>query len=891
LQRACGTLSTPKDVAHYARCPEVCRLLVSAGVSMQIAYKDKDIIGNVPYYNELGTIGVSTKSAELRSDAAIPSSSHHVNIASDDFRLLRDLIPEQAYKNSGKEIQKILCAVSGKSQSKVRGFYNSIQESDLEIWVGPSGGSLVKAGSTPLGANDKADTDAIAKTPTCMNISNAERRFIDAVRYRAVVAVHVPARWKTDIKTKCRSNDVVNLGLFYFHRCSIRIHDTLQANDVGQSFAEYYGDEGTWTFEPNPIYVLRPLFSKDNPMPLDYSKLTKQMEDCVKPMIFNEETDVVSMDIDRSAFKIPKLNTVTCRRVLIEMVNDRLTSLVPNRHLEYEKTTQVGRTTRLNKCSKLQIINEISRLTASSWHRLLQNNVYAENKVGYVKDERIGWVHGMYAIPNPIRSYNVTTSLLISTIGIRVGDRYPIRDRRTVKNKEQLVDTLMAIIVVTTTGRLSVYNHYAKFLKNVNHSVDVPDTKIKLDQFIEMMLCESGTDGKMCDYIGVLYRKSLMKKCTNTVGDYIKFLRDCRKKLTQLFNDDEFGNWVTSVHSYNYYKPKLGDILASVGSNGTTNNGRPDFVSHIILCHLDELFIDESTEIKDVELGYNGALGPNLINHNKQAKNPEDRWKAFAELILHILKTVGEDVLDVWGLERVGEDLVVVKINQRPVGLIDAESISCKLVATDERTNGSRLISINPKIYQIYEWPKRIQLAVSPILVAIARKATDTFSQSDSFREMDINSRFMFRDETNKWKRYISFPEGDYNEKEQVEDKRAGGTGIDKGIKEKKSSVQSEKTYGRKRNKSVERSALKNEIKSPVVTTHWIKDRRKYETNGLGQQFCFACNNTYREFKKDHAGAVAYSYDDRKNVVLYCPSCYQEKCMNASTRRAKRKMI
>jgi hypothetical protein len=118
LKRACGTLTTPKDVAHYARCPEVCRLLVELGTSMEIAYKD-ETIGNVPHYNELGTIGKSTMSSQLRNYADIKSSSHHVNIASNDFRFLRDLVPEQAYKNSGKEIQSILKSVVGKSCTEI----------------------------------------------------------------------------------------------------------------------------------------------------------------------------------------------------------------------------------------------------------------------------------------------------------------------------------------------------------------------------------------------------------------------------------------------------------------------------------------------------------------------------------------------------------------------------------------------------------------------------------------------------------------------------------------------------------------------------------------------------------------------------------------------------
>lgn len=753
LKRACGTLTTPKDVAHYARCPEVCRLLVASGTSMEIAYKD-ETIGNVPHYNELGTIGMSTMSSQLRNYADIKSSSHHVNIASSDFRFLRDLVPEQAYKNSGKEIQSILKGVVGKSCEEIRSYYNSKSESEQEIWVGPSGGSLVKAGSTPLGMNQKEDTDAIAKTPSCMNPNAAEQRFIDAVRYRAVVVLHAPDRWIDDIKSKSRSRNVVNLGLFYFHSCVIKTHEDMSATNNGETFSEYYGEEGTWTFEQNPIYVLRPVFSKDHPMPERYFDLTKSMECCDQPVVFDWENDIVSVGIDRSILKNPTMDTVTCRRVLCDFVRDRLTQTGRTEEGE-EVTIECGRNTRFYNCSKEQIKNEISRLTAASWHRLLQNNVYENNKVGYVKELRIGWVHGMYAIPNPIRSYNVTTALLISTLSEKVGNCYPVRKRSAVNTKEELVDVLVAIIAVTTTGRLAVFQNYGKFL-GAKMEASVPDTHSKLNDFIKFMKLKSGDEGRMCDYIGVLYSRSLMNKCTGTVKEYITFLKDCREKLIALFDEDEFNKWVSSEHSYNYYKSKIGDIFESVGSNGTAKNGRPHFISHIVVSHMDELFINNSVEEIDVELGYNGAHGPYLIDCGEDAKNNRERWNVFAKLILDIIESACTEELDVWGLERVN-NLVVVKINHRPIGLIDVECISCKLVATDERTNGSRLISMTPNLYQVYEWPQQIVFgSLTTTLNGIATNAVRTFSTNKIFESMDINERYKFREESIKWTNYVS---------------------------------------------------------------------------------------------------------------------------------------
>ena len=751
LKRACGTLTTPKDVAHYARCPEVCRLLVESGTSMEIAYKD-ETVGNVPHYNELGRIGTSSMSSELRNYADIKASSHRVNIASDDFRFLRDLIPEQAYKNSGKEIQSILQGVVGKSFQEIRSYYNSKSESDHEIWVGPSGGSLVKAGSTPLAMNQREDTDAIAKTPSCMKTNATEQRFIDAVKYRAVVVLHAPERWIDDIKSKSRSKNVVNLGLFYFHSMVVKTHEDLRATCDGESFSEYYGGEGTWTFEQNPIYLLRPVFSRDHPMPERYFELIKSMESCNKPVIMDWENDIVSVGIDRSLLKNPTQDIVTCRRVLCKFVTDRLKQMDCTEGGN-DEAVECGRITRLYNCSKEEIKNEISRLTAASWHRLLQNNVYDNNKVGYVKELRVGWVHGMYAIPNPIRSYNVTTALLISTLSKQVGNCYPVRKRSTVSTKEKLVDVLMAIIVVTTTGRLAVFQNYGN---NFGAQVSVPDTLSKFNNFIEFMRMKSSDEGRMCDYIGVLYSRSLMNKCTGTVKEYITFLKDCREKLIALFDEDEFNKWVSSEHSYNYYKREIGDIFESVGSNGTTKNGKPHFISHIVVSHMDEIFINDSDEEMNVELGYNGALGPYLIDCGEEANNIRDRWNVFAKFILNIIETACTEELDVWGLERVN-NLVVVKINQRPISLIDVECISCKLVATDERTNGSRLISMTPNLYQVYEWPQRIVLGVlTTILANIGTIATGSFTTNAIFESMVINERYKFLEETVKWTHYVS---------------------------------------------------------------------------------------------------------------------------------------
>jgi hypothetical protein len=363
----------------------------------------------------------------------------------------------------------------------------------------------------------------------------------------------------------------------------------------------------------------------------------------------------------------------------------------------------------------------------------------------------------MYAIPNPIRSYNVTTALLISTLSEKVGNCYPVRKRSVVKTKEELVDVLVAIIVVTTTGRLAVFQNFGIFLgEKIKPSL--PDTHSKLNDFIKFMKLKSGYEGRMCDYIGVLYSRSLMNKCTGTVKEYITFLKDCREKLISMFDEDEFNKWVSSDHSYNYYKTKIGDIFESVGSNGTSKNGRPRFISHIVVSHMDEIFINTSSEVIDVELGYNGAHGPYLIDCGEEAKNNNDRWNIFSTFILDIIESACTEELDVWGLERVN-NLVVVKINRRPISLIDVECISCKLVATDERTNGSRLISMTPNLYQVYEWPQRIDFgSFTTTLVGIATNAVHTFSTNEMFKSLNINERYKFREECIKWTNYVSLP-------------------------------------------------------------------------------------------------------------------------------------
>jgi hypothetical protein len=113
----------------------------------------------------------------------------------------------------------------------------------------------------------------------------------------------------------------------------------------------------------------------------------------------------------------------------------------------------------------------------------------------------------------------------------------------------------------------------------------------------------------------------------------------------------------------------------------------------------------------------------------------------------------------VWGLERFN-NLVVVKINHRPIGMIDVECISCKLVATEKRTNGSRLISLTLNLYQVYEWPQWIEFgSLTTTLAGIATKAVRTFSTNEIFESMDINERYKFREESIKWTNYVSLGE------------------------------------------------------------------------------------------------------------------------------------
>jgi hypothetical protein len=141
---------------------------------------------------------------------------------------------------------------------------------------------------------------------------------------------------------------VVNLGLFYFYNCVIKTHENLSATNNGKNFSQYYGEEGTWTFEQNPIYVLRPVFSKEHPMPERYLDLTKPMEICDQPVVFDWENDIVSVGIDRRILKNPTMDTVTCCRVLCDFVRDRSSQ------------------TSFYNCSKVQIKNEISCLTVAS---------------------------------------------------------------------------------------------------------------------------------------------------------------------------------------------------------------------------------------------------------------------------------------------------------------------------------------------------------------------------------------------------------------------------------------------------------------------------------------------------------------------------------------------
>ena len=225
------------------------------------------------------------------------------------------------------------------------------------------------------------------------------------------------------------------MGLFYFYKSERRTREyDICCTETKETFVERYGLLGLWTLDTNFTYHLRPVFSKNNPMPSNYLECIETMNLCQDPLEFGVNDTQFSVYCNRSCLKKPTFGTISRFAVAAQHVQDCLEKRGCMNRVNLGTTKYIKE--RTEKVSKSQFKNELIRIQVASWYRRLRYNVDKDGNVCYVRKEGIGWVHGMYPLPPPFRMYDVITSLVITTMGVKDnskgGTYFPRRKRNTI---------------------------------------------------------------------------------------------------------------------------------------------------------------------------------------------------------------------------------------------------------------------------------------------------------------------------------------------------------------------------------------------------------------------------------------------------------------------------
>ena len=745
---------------------EVFNILFNNGISIRFHFSD--LKESINHFNNIGTIGTICLTSQVRHHNSIPSNKHHVNISNLDYRKITTIVLEHDYKNSVSEFRRLKDVLvqfekqkSPKNYSPIADLLNSLDDGDLEVFLGPVGGSFEKAGQYV-----NIDNNSQIGTTSQPSSYEKHRRFENLITSRSVVELWIPKSWiweeDKNVHGGSRSIHSVNVGLFYFYKSERRTREyDICCTETKETFVERYGLLGSWTLDTNFTYHLRPVFSKNNPMPSNYLECIETMNLCQDPLEFGVNDTQFSVYCNRSCLKKPTFGTISRFAVAAQHVQDCLEKRGCMNRVNLGTTKYIKE--RTEKVSKSQFKNELIRIQVASWYRRLRYNVDKDGNVCYVRKEGIGWVHGMYPLPPPFRMYDVITSLVITTMGVKDnskgGTYFPRRKRNTI-DRDKFIGTLMAIIILRTTGRVHLFHQLAVSLGS-KRTVELPDTEHKLLFFKRMLVKLSTKDGTMSTFIGVFYKQSLMQRCRGKVKSYITFLDDCRDLVVQMFDKKEYSSWQNSLEPANYYKTKLGCIFTKSGWDTIPDGQNKElFMAHLCIEDLSELYFDENQCDDTYISGYNGlnaALVVDLSSYRQiHSTNSDDSEKMYVKFFYDMINELSKNELVVCGLKRI-DDCVVAILNERPVQtLCFVENGSCKLTATEYRTSGAMLVSERPQIHRYYECPQKIDIPNSDIFNSIAQNAIDTFESKQEFRNMDISERYCFPDEKLLWKRFCN---------------------------------------------------------------------------------------------------------------------------------------
>ena len=753
-------LGVPRNSSvNSLRSRLVFNTLMKAKKNLNVVQKKRGKETMIRYYTRLKPIGTIMEADKVRGMLELRKGgqSSVVGTYHNDLNHMHGIVLEHQYKNMMMNALPYFELVY-KFRSNKTELYKKINKQkpeDMRYTVGPSGGNYAN-GNAFMTQTSKVD-NTVCETAHTGQISQS---MIAACLNRIVIGdVWVPLEWATSNgHKKSRGKKMINVGPARGYSCSGHSHCDDQPTHLVK-----HGVNGSWTTVGNMVYELEQVYHKDNLVPSFYSGYeVKGWSD------FVFEGERIGVGVNRSD-RLPSTPTDFA---------DRHPAIVANKWItnELKERDKVSSSIHKNNSGKKdlvtieELIAQIARISLASFARMKQYSVNP-NGVSYLPLLEVGMVNGTYPIPNVSRCYHIPTMMIITELGVKDQStgRYVRRSISSIKQPDEMLFIMMAIMVVRTTGGTLLFQLFHQYYKGediICDEFDLPSTSCKWDAFMRFMLekIKRGAHG-MERFVTVLYDRSLCDAAYGTVQEYVSFLeavkRDLRSYLMECRN-------IGKQNGFNYTDLVLllSNLLESNGYNqrkiGATEKKHCKFVGHQIACDMNELFHDAihyDKKKNKIHFGSYGQKGLDMIVGSTTVKNASDKLVTLTKKILTALtQKKNQYLLDTLGL-YLKNGIVVSKINDAPVWEADVESWLCKLVITSQKTGGafcgsSKLCLNNRK----YEFPLSNAPEQFEPFYHIAEEALyGLFSNRRDFGLLPVSSHFRYVstevwDEDENWK-------------------------------------------------------------------------------------------------------------------------------------------
>lgn len=781
IERPASTISVNKPPYQCLRGPTAVRILLEKSMFL---CRHKEEENDVSWLDRQHELGSTAKACDIRDQYSISFNDRYACVYN-EHKLVPDcVVPEQPYKNKFRP-----CAAAGRGRRQTdyafpqiidnvikggKDWLYSQDPGDIELWIGPKGGSGIEAGrhSQPATTNPhKADT---YHTAQFQNETTSQELDFN-VRTEAVIHLFAPKKWNDAseedlMKDTCsdRDGEVVYLGLWYFCRMVMDRHEDLVIEGNPNT---------TWAREMSTLYYIRPLYNSKTCRPPDHLHDPTHR---LQPFVVTEPDDSICKWIPNGTHKSDIVN-ITATDVITEWLNQE----VAKEDRDWDDSVENDPLPDGNKkkLSLEQYVLQTARISISSFARTADKHVVTDDdgnkQLQYLcgpEWKNLGWVLGTSSIPHPIRTYNLQPFTFIQAMlpyneDKECYERMPL----PVQNpKKKLADLLFKASVLRLAGVVGVYVHFAEYMKkhhpdnlprrnhhhHTSQKIYIPgiDDLVFFRQFLESTF---GLDNKMCHLNHTLYRQSLFGDCTHTIKQFLTFLESYAEILPEQVQSKKHRTreeWVDLIH-WNFFE------------SYATNN---KFLASLVIADVEEIVDGEPFgKPNDVYFGSGGRRGLTLLDDNKQHACRGNINKAKA-LVKYLENDAPDFILTSMGLfrEKRGRGRgrghgrtttgVYIKLNRRRIQITDVDNIACKISIYQGKTTGARLISNKPFLNNVYDFPVLPQWLhgyemelIQPICnEAIQMLNKKEQRQTQSFFSSEIHPQFRFHDEKNKWPKY-----------------------------------------------------------------------------------------------------------------------------------------